>query len=645
MSVRDHEPVIIETFNGLWDRGDDESCPLDHFTVANNVQYVESGIETRDPLTRWQTSGPPPLTKILRIYNYVMQTGQSLLVMVEGGAIYHLVGPNTQYGPIATFPEATDFGFISIAGRAYITPFKSYLDDTNQAYELGLPGESVWVYQGKGDPARKTGGLAPTNGGITNLIAFNDTQEGGVTKGFHLITVVYYPSGAYHPTLVLAVDAPGNAKIQLLNIPQGPPNTTHKTVAMTTSIPAQYVGITYYQYYRALEIADMTITAAKVDIDDAALVAAGIAGWGSTFFTEGMQMASTLGEGHAELGFHIVGVVYETDTGYLTAPGPEWFATNTFVSVTNSVVVGSIPRSPDPNVKKRHLISTKAIQDYNGDQRGYQFFFIPGGTIENNTDLTKIVSYYDSDLIEDASHLLDNYDTIPAGVNLSMYHSRMVVTGISTSPDLVAAPHTMSRPDNRSVALLSAPGEPEAISKVDGLIITPLDGSPLTNAQEFRDILYLFKKTRTYSYSDNFDVPSSWQEQVLDQGIGAPVHGIATVLDSGGVNTDYLLIVDWSGVILFNGTYSRPELTFKIEDFWFAQDRNGFHLIQIANDSISKRLYICLPSPYRHFILYADYRNGLDAKNIRWAKWIFDARINSVCLIETSKLVMGATTT
>jgi hypothetical protein len=228
----------------------------------------------------------------------------------------------------------------------------------------------------------------------------------------------------------------------------------------------------------------------------------------------------------------------------------------------------------------------------------------------------------------------------------------MVVVGISTVPEPpvknlpgempVLTPHAeLLRPDNRSVALISAPGEPEAISKVDGLIITPLDGSPLTNAQEFRDILYLFKKTRTYAYSDNFDEPATWVEEVLDQGIGAPVHGIAAVLDSGGVNTDFLLIVDWSGLVLFNGTYSRPELTFKIEDFWKVIDRNWFSKIQIANDSIGKKIYITLPHPFKQFVLHADYGNGIDAKNIRWAKWIFDSKVTSLCLIETNKLIIG----
>ncbi len=514
--LRDHSPLVIEDFNGLWQRGDPESAPSDHFTQADNIQYFASGFETRDPLDKYQSTATP-LTKILRVYDYVMQSGQSLLVLTEGGKIYHVIGATTQYGPILTIATMTDFGFVAINGRAYITPFKTYVNSDGKNYELGIQNEFVYVYKGDGTAARKAAGPAPTG---TALVA--------------------------------------------------------------------------------------------------ALGAAGL----------------------TDIGTHLIACVYETDSGYLTAPGPAIFAKLVF-SGTNKIDVSNIPVSGDTFVKKRHLVSTKQILDYNGDQAGYQLFFIPGGNIEDNTATTKTVEFFDIDLLSDASHLIDNFSEIPAGVNLNTYHSRMVVVGeYGTTETLTALPTGIS--DNRSIARVSYPGEPEAISKVDGLIIAPLDGNPLTNCQEFRDVLYLFKRTRTIAYADNGDVPSSWQEEVLDQGVGCPVHGIATVLDSGGVNIDFILIADWSGLMLFNGTYARPELSWKIEDFWMSLVRNDFRYIQIVNDSLSKKIYMTLPSPIQHIMLYANYQDGLDAKSIKWAKWIFDAKISAACLIDTNKLIFGA---
>src|SRR6202008_2690304 len=101
-------------------------------------------------------------------------------------------------------------------------------------------------------------------------------------------------------------------------------------------------------------------------------------------------------------------------------------------------------------------------------QKGYQFFFVPGGRIANNTSTEITVSFYDADLLEDASHLIDNFSEIPAVVGLNTYHGRMIA--YTTTLDI-------------SLIGVSAPGEPEAINSVDGLLIVPLDGNPITNAQ------------------------------------------------------------------------------------------------------------------------------------------------------------------
>jgi hypothetical protein len=250
------------------------------------------------------------------------------------------------------------------------------------------------------------------------------------------------------------------------------------------------------------------------------------------------------------------------------------------------------------------------------------------------------VEYFDADLVSDASHLIDNFSEIPAGVALSTYHSRLIIVGeYGTTETLVGLPPGIT--DNRSIARVSQPGEPEAISKIDGLIIAPLDGTALTNVQEFRDVLYLFKKTKTFAYSDNNDEPVTWQEEVLDQGMGVPVHGIATVLDSGGVNLDFLLLVDLSGVMLFNGSYARPEMSFKIENFWTHLSHNDHKSFQIVNDSLNKKIWITLPPPYQAFLLHANYANGIDAKSIRWALWQFSTNIYTIALTETDRLVLG----
>jgi len=519
--TRDHKPVVIEDFGGWWNRGDPESAPSDHFIVADNIQFFHSGFETRDGLTNYIQDLLPSL-KIVRAYNFVTQTGDTILALDATGNIYHFVGPTVPIpAPVLTIPTMEDFGFIGFNGRAYITPFKTYTNLQGEKYSLGIQNEYLYVYKGDQTPARKAAGKPPTG--------------------------------------------------PALGVQNGP----------ATSIPV------------------------------------------------------------TDIGLHLIAVVYETDTGYMTALGPEVFGEWTYDGLHEITVYNiTVPPVADTSIIRRHLVSTKAITSYNGDQAGYQFFFIPGGTINDRTTATWTGHYYDSELISDASHLIDNFSEIPSAVSLNSFHSRLVMVGeYGTTETLTGLPPGIT--DNRSVARVSFPGEPEAISKIDGLIVAPLDGQALTNAQEFRDILYLFKQTRTFGYSDNNDEPVTWQEEVLDQGIGCAVHGIASVLDSGGVNTDFLIIVDWSGLMLFNGTFAQPAMSWKIEDFWKTIDRNYYHQIQIVNDSLNKKIWITLPEPYRKMLLHADYSNGMNAKDIRWSRWVFDIKPFTITLIENDKLIIG----
>ena len=490
---RDHQPVALETFNGWWNRNE-EAAPPDHFTDAENIQFFHSGFRTRDGLNTYLGIG-----RVLRLYTYTMQEGESLLILVEGGIIYHAIpgDPDTNtddiiYGPILTIPTMTDFAYVAYAGRAYISPHNG---------ETGLENEFLYLYEGDGIAARKAGGAAP-------------------------------------------ISAP--------------------------------------------------------------VVAIGAAG-------------------HVEPGVHIIGVVYETNSGFLTAISP-------LVAITVAdpgeitLNITNVPVSPSSTVVARHIVASQAIDPelYTGNLEGYQLFFVPDGKIDNNTATSINVSFYDAELLDDAWHLLDLFEDIPAGVGLNTYHGRLVSWG--------------EFGEDKSLIRVSYNGEPEAHDQVDGMVILPLDGKPVTYCQEFRDVLYGFKETRTYAINDNGDSPSSWPVTVIDQGIGCSVHGMATVLDSGGVNIDYLIVVDFSGVMLFNGSYLRPELSWKIRDYWLAISRTFFLDMQIYNDSLNQVLYITLPDKR---MLIGDYSELLDPKEIKWAKWRFDIETTSITLIETSKLIIG----
>ena len=495
--MRDHDPITLDRFNGLWDKGNIEEVPMDHFTECNNLKFVgETAFGTRDGIGRHQNVASP-LDNILRIYNYPTEDKQTILVLTGAGEIFHVVDATTIFGPILTIPTMTDFGFVPYAGRAYITPFTTeVVGDLNR--ERGLTGEFLYVYKGDGTAARKAAGNGPT----TNITVAN----------------------------------------------------------------------------------------------------------GAAGFTDA--------------GVHIFGYVFETDTGYLTAPGGLVAAT----TVANlSLDFSTVAVSPDTFVTKRHIVASKVIQDYNGDVNGYQLFFIPEATIPNNVGTTLTgISFFDADLLSDASHLLDNFAEIKAGVGLCTYHNRLCL---------------WTEFDNVSVVRVSAPGEPEAINQIDGLISVPPDGNPLTNAIELRDVLYVMKRNKTYGYTDNGDVPTTWPMSVIDTAMGCGVHGIGTVLDSGGSNVDFIIVGAYTGLVMFNGRYIIPELSHKVSEFWGDQSfKTDNRRIQIVNDSVGQKIYIVTTDRQ---VLFGDYGNGFDPKNIRWCPWTFDMFVNSLCLINVNELILG----
>lgn len=495
--MRDHQPIVLDKFNGLWSRGNTEETPLDHFSDCNNLKYIGSAtFATRDGIARHQ-SVAVPLGNIQRIYNYPTTDKNTILVLISGGLIYHVVDSVTVYGPILSIAAMTDFGYAPYSGRAYITPFTTELvGGLNR--ERGLNGEFLYVYKGDGTPARKAGGTAPT-------------------------TLITPANGA---------------------------------------------------------------------------------------------------AGHTDAGVHIFGYVYETDTGYLTAPGGlKVFTTGAALSVSFSTVANS----PDTFAAKKHIVASKVIQDYNGDLNGYDLFFIPDATIPNNTTTTlSNISFYDADLLDDATHLKDNFATIAAGVGLCVYHNRLCL---------------YTQYDNISLVRVSFTGEPEAFSEISGLLEVTPDGNPITNAAELRDVLYIFKRSKTISFVDNGGEPTEWPQSTVDNAVGTGVHGIATVLDTGSSNIDYLIVGSYKGIILFNGTYILPELSWKIQALWAAQDfKTKNRIIQILNDSVNQVIYCVLTD---RTMLYGDYSNGFDPKSIRWSPWSFAVHVNTIALVNVSELLLG----
>lgn len=352
------------------------------------------------------------------------------------------------------------------------------------------------------------------------------------------------------------------------------------------------------------------------------------AGFAPTDADGALAAANSATAGDVEAGIHIFGVVYETDTGFLTSVGPDTLAT---VNATGGfkVDLSNIPVSPNSYVVNVHVVASRAIDPllYTGNTRGYELFFVPGAIVSNGTT-TLSVSFFDVELLESASDLFDLYEEIPAGVGLTGYHGRMI--NWCLEPD-----------EDQSTILVSLAGEPEAFNQVTGLIIIPSYQDPITICQELRDVLYIFRNTQTWATQDNNDDPSTWSVAVIDNGLGSALHGIATVLDIGNSTLDLMIIFNVSGIYLFNGTFAFPELSYKIADLLQEMDLSDLFNVEVYCDTILKRLYIIFPG--QRILLYGDFQRGLDSMKLRWCPWTATGiQINSICLTQFNRLQIAA---
>ncbi len=348
------------------------------------------------------------------------------------------------------------------------------------------------------------------------------------------------------------------------------------------------------------------------------------AGTGPTIAEGAMAAANSATAGNVEAGVHVFGVVYETNSGFLTKIGPDNTLPIVTATGTKKVDLTAIPifgGGGGTLITKRHIVASKLIAaaDYNGDPTSYELFFVPGGTIANNTATTLTVNFFDSELITSAANLFDLLSEIPASGGLGTYHNRMLAWDNSFG---IAA------------CIVSNAGEPEAFNSVNGIITIPKEGTGITYCQEYRDILYVMKFNKIVAFNDNGDVPSSWPDAVIDQGLGCGKRGVATVGIYGGTNVESFVAFNDQGIYSFTGNLTTPELSYVIKDYWSTITPLNINVGQVSGyvDPLHQLLYICIPE--LNTILVGDWSNGLNAEKIKWQTWVFTKSPKSILLFD-----------
>lgn len=306
------------------------------------------------------------------------------------------------------------------------------------------------------------------------------------------------------------------------------------------------------------------------------------------------------------VGRHGVAVAFETDTGFITKPGffYEHFSDGTRGDMVDIPLGGS-------EVVARHILMTKARAEFDAALENLEYFFVPNGRIGDNVTDTFSISALDGDLVDDASYLLGQLETIPAGLALTNYNGRLCVGGEF---------------DNLHSVRISRSGDPESIDDVEGtLVVNPGDSSSGISALwVHRESLIIHKVGRSYSTSDAGDVISDWSPDLIDSAVGAGPHSVGKIAQFGETLQDIGFVANASGLHLFNGTFAGLRLSQKIHSLWERITTTAAHTIELVIDSKKQVLYAAVPldgAERPTHILHANFLNGLTPDAIRWSLW------------------------
>lgn len=350
------------------------------------------------------------------------------------------------------------------------------------------------------------------------------------------------------------------------------------------------------------------------------------AGAAPSGFTLGVATSGSSGD--LEEGTYLFAVAFETESGFITAPGPAIFAEYSAPG-DFSVDFSNIPVGPAGTVARR-ILATQTIVDYNGNQFGYEFFFVPDGRIADNVTTTLTSSFFSDDLVTSADYLFDNLPLLPAALGMTTYGNKMVFwTG----------DHDI---------WFSKDNDPETFDSTNGFQTVDKSNlsSGVTNGIEFRGQFYICKRNGTYLTTNNTNDPITWGISDVDRAVGTEIFGIGRLKDARGSNVNRFFIADYSGAKVFeSGSFRDPNFSYNIQSIWDRINKDYFNLVQVDHDEENQIVYIAVPldaaTAISH-ILVANYQEAFDrfgliaGAGVRWSIWSVPWQITSVAINENT---------
>jgi hypothetical protein len=240
MSLEEYEKISITQFKGLYLRGLDDNCPLDHSTLAQNLRYNKNGeCSTRDGIvSSLVVSG----SNISRMFPATFDHNTTIILTCDGsGKIYR----SDTGGVLLSLTNMVDFAAINIFGFCLISPILSGTATSDPVYIWqGVTGGLDTV------PIRLAAGVGPGAASLMAAIELYPTPPGNCSVGVHKVAVSFITDTGYttqpgpmtSPTPPLAenptftpvlVTLTGNLSIEIYNIPLGPAGTIARQILLT----------------------------------------------------------------------------------------------------------------------------------------------------------------------------------------------------------------------------------------------------------------------------------------------------------------------------------------------------------------------------------------------------------------------------
>lgn len=257
MDFRDHQSITIENLKGMWTRYQDP-CPIDHVTVAHNVESFQGGYQSRSSINSAYTTLATTGASISQFEEFVRSTGTNRqIVFDENTRKLYDTGSATPTVAIDTAPVGTTgFSLISLYDRAYIAyhNYATGIASSNLKVYYEYPaGSGTWIF-------RDALGSAPVVGAFA---AANSVTAGVISAGTHLFKVAYETNTGFITPASTAISyvATGGFACDLTGIPVGPANTVARHILVTKAITTYSGNPQEYEFFFLTRIADNTTTA------------------------------------------------------------------------------------------------------------------------------------------------------------------------------------------------------------------------------------------------------------------------------------------------------------------------------------------------------------------------------------------------